>query len=86
MNIFLIVDIDYTDDQTQLDSTKKGIQETPDKFNMYGCLTGLKINADKKKQCRSLTQQPFMDDDTLLVNVNRILIEQATDFKFLGVK
>ena len=82
-----IVDIDYADDQALSDSTQEGLQETTDNFSKYCAYTSLRINAEKTKSMKVMknkSQRPSQLNDTLWMYVDGELIEQETEFKYLG--
>ncbi len=82
-----VVDVDYADDLAALDNTKEGLQETTDLIVKFSAYSGLKINVDKTESMavsKQAGQQPFTEKDTLAISIGNNIVQQRSEFKYLG--
>jgi hypothetical protein len=82
-----VVDVDYADDLAALDNTKEGLQETTDMIVKFSAYSGLKINVDKTESMtvsKQAGQQPFTKEDTLAITIGNKVVQQCSNFKYLG--
>ena len=82
-----VVDVDYADDLAALDNTKEGLQETTDLIVKYSDYSGLKINVRKTETMaisKQASQMPYTEKDTLAISIGNEVVQQCSEFKYLG--
>ena len=83
-----LLDVDYADDMALLDNSKDGLQETTDLLCKYATQAGLRINVKKTEVMaigKDTTQRPYTEESTVDITVDSSLLQQVSNFKYLGV-
>ena len=83
-----LLDVDYADDIALLDNSKDGLQETTDLLCKYTAQAGLRINVKKTEVMaigKDTTQRPYTEESMVDIIVERSLLQQVSNFKYLGV-
>ena len=83
-----LLDVDYADDMALLDNSKDGLQETTDLLYKYAAQAGLRINVKKTEVMtigKDTTQRPYTEESTVDITVESSLLQQVSNFKYLGV-
>ena len=71
-----------------LDNSKNGLQEITDLLYKYAAQAGLRINVKKTEvmACgKDTTQRPYTEESTVDITVESSLLQQVSNFKYLGV-
>ena len=83
-----VLDTDYADDMALMDSTKDGLQETTDLLCKYAAQAGLRINVRKTEVmavAKNTSQRPYTEEGTVDISVEGSLVQQVSNFTYLGV-
>ena len=83
-----LLDVDYADDMDLLDNSKDGLQETTDFLCKYAAQADLRINVKKTEVMaiiKDTTQRPYTEESTVDITVDSSLLQQVSNFKYLGV-
>ena len=83
-----LLDVDYSDDMALLESSKDGLQETTDLLCKYAAQAGLRINVKKTEVMaigKDTTHRPYTEESTVDITVDSSLLQQVSNFKYLGV-
>ena len=83
-----LLDVDFADDMALLDNIKDGLQETTDLLCKYAAQAGLRINVKKTEVMaigKDTTQRPYTEESTVDITVDSSLLQQVSNFKYLGV-
>ena len=83
-----LLDVDYADDMALLDNSKDGLQETTDLLCKYAAQAGLRINVKKTEVMangKDTKQRPYTEESTVDITVDSSLLQQVSNFKYLGV-
>ena len=77
-----------TDDMALMDSTKDDLQETTDLLCKYAAQAGRRINVRKTEVmavAKNTSQRPYTEEGTVDISVEGSLVQQVSNFTYLGV-